>query len=277
MKKLLLLALFVPACVVGSDGSSTPPPGDDTTTPPPDDTGISGSIASDQTWSGTVEVTGATTIESGATVTVMPGTTVHFGQNAGLTVNGALDIQGQKGSEVQLIPAVDGQFFGGLHVAGTLNMSYAVQHNGSLVTVGGTSTITDSVLYGASGDFLILSGGTVNVTYSLLGAPDGVTDTTHCNMHFGGTGNNITVTNSNIVGSPYALMLYGGQNAVMTNNNWLIDRASSDPSWVDSQTGTSADFSGSFFSDGYVPTAKAGATFTFDNPAAAMLTDAGPR
>jgi hypothetical protein len=63
----------------------------------------------------------------------------------------------------------------------------------------------------------------------------------------------------------------------MTNNNWLIDRASSDPSWVDSQTGTSADFSGSFFSDGYVPTAKAGATFTFDNPAAAMLTDAGPR
>ncbi len=37
-----------------------------------------------------------------------------------------------------------------------------------------------------------MNGGNLNVTYSALGSGTG--DTTHCQMHFGGTGNTISVT-----------------------------------------------------------------------------------
>lgn len=286
MKNLLIVALSLPlvACVVGSDGQS--PPGDDDGSGSgsgsgSDPNGISGHITADQTWTGTVAVVGATTIDPNVTVTVTAGTTVNFAGTASLAIKGTFDVQGTSASKVILHPET-GSFFGGLTVggmpemSGALKLAYAEQTGGAIVTqVGGTATITDTKMFGAGGDFLIMNGGTVDVSFSQLGADLGGTDTTHCNMHFGGSGNIISVTHSNINGTPYGLMFYGGQNAIFTNNNWeKTTNGSAD--WIDSQPGVSGDFSGGYFSAG-PPVAKAGATFTVNTPATAPLADAGIR
>ena len=66
-------------------------------------TGIGGSITQDTTWQGTVLITETTTVESGATVTIIPGTTVKFKHYRGyrepenrlsLIVSGALIAEG---------------------------------------------------------------------------------------------------------------------------------------------------------------------------------------
>ena len=281
MRMALLLALVLPACVVGSDGQTPsdddvdPGPGPD---PEPGD-GISGNITAARTLSGTVTFTGATTIDPGVVVTVEPGTVMNFRAASNLSIKGTLTVGGTKAAPVTLQPDpanTNGNFFGGLSVSGTLNMTYAVQHGGSIVTSsGGTATITDSKMFAATGDFLIMNGGTVNVTYSQIGADPGVTDTTHCNMHFGGTGNTITVTNSNIIGTPYGLMFYGGQLANFQNNNWE-ENGTASADWIDSQPGVMGDFSGGYFPGG-LPVAKSGATLTVNNPSATRLTDAGVR
>jgi hypothetical protein len=280
MRKALLLALLLPACVVGSDGQS--PPGDDDDPGPgpgPTEPGISGNISADTTWDGVVVFSGATTIDPGVTVTVNAGATLNFGAASNLAVKGSLLVNGTAAAPVNIGPNPDAaqpsSFFGGFNVSGTLTMTYGVQRGGSIVTVaGGTATITDTKMFGATGDFLIMNGGTMNVTYSQIGADVGTTDTTHCNLHFGGSGNMITVTNSNIVGTPFGLMFYGGQLANFQNNNWDEEAAVAAADWIDSQPGVSGDFSGGFFSAG-VPTAKAGATFTINNPSPTRLTNAG--
>lgn len=277
MRKALLLALLLPACVVGSDGGQTP--GDDTPNPDPDppagDT-ISGNISAPRTLTGTVTFSGPTTIDPGVIVTVEAGAVLKFSPTSNIAIKGTLDVQGTKAAPVSLEPETATGFYGGFSVSGTLTMTYGVQRGGPIVTTtGGTATITDTKMFGASGDFLIMNGGTINVTYSQLGADPGTTDTTHCNMHFGGTGNTITVTNSNIYGSPYGLMFYGGQLANFQNNNWE-ENATAATDWIDSQPGVSGDFSGGFFSGG-APTPKNGATFTINNPSATKLTDAGVR
>ena len=187
MRKALLLAvlLLMPACVVGSDGQ-TPPAGDDDPGPGPDPDpsgGISGNITSATTFSGTVKFTGPTTIDPGIIVTVTAGTSLDFGNASNLTIKGTLDIQGTKAAPVTVQPDAaatpPATFFGGISVGtgGTLTMSYGVQHGGSIVTnPSSTTTITDSKMFGVSGDFLIMNGGTVNVTYSQLGADAGITD-----------------------------------------------------------------------------------------------------
>jgi hypothetical protein len=282
MRKVLLLALLLPACVVGSDGQ-TPPAGDDTNPDPdpgPVGDGISGNITAPRTFSGTVTFTGATTIDPGVVVTVEAGTILNFRNTANLSIKGTLDVLGTKAAPVLIQPDATATppatFFGGFSVAGTLKLTYAVQHGGAIVTTAGsTTTIIDTKMFGVSGDFLIMNGGTVNMTYSQLGTDAGVTDTTHCNMHFGGTGNNITITNNNIVGTSYGLMFYGGTLANFQNNNWE-EGATAAADWIDSQPGVSGDFSGGYFAAG-PPTAKTGATFTLNNPAPAKLTDAGVR
>ena len=213
-------------------------------------------------------------------VTVDPGTVLNFRSSANLSIKGTLDVLGTKAAPVIIQPdaaaPTPATFFGGFSVAGTLNLTYAVQHGGPIVTTAGsTATITDSKMFGVSGDFLIMNGGTVNMTYSQLGADLGSPDTTHCNMHFGGNGNTITITNNNIIGTSYGLMFYGGQLANFQNNNW-DETATAAADWIDSQPGVSGDFSGGFFSGG-VPIAKTGATFTVSNPSATRLTDAGVR
>lgn len=287
MRNLLSLALCLPlaACVIGSNdpgSTSDDDGGSNNGSNNPDPTAITGLITADATWTGTVKIGYAnntpTRIEAGVTITVSPGTEIQFLTNASLEIRGTLKIAGTSAGKVKLQPA-SGTFFGGLTVVGAptpgkLDMAYAVMKGGSINTsAGSTTTITDSKMYGASGDLLIMNGGSVTMTYSQIGADaaDGA-DSTHCNIHTGGTANTINITKSNIVGVPYGLMLYGGQNAILTNNNW-INNSTAD---VDTQPGVTGDVSGSYF-DGPAPVAGTGATLTKNNISATKLTDAGVR
>ena len=283
MRQLLFVALCLPliACTVGGGEG---PGGDDDdgsgSNPDPSD-GLSGHITTSGEWSGTVKINGkssdggAVTIDPGVTITVAPGTTLNFTPTSRLDVRGTLDINGTSAGKVilQTEPGAAGTNHGGLNVYGTLTMDYAVQTGGGIHTyAGSTSTITDTAMSKVSGDFLVMNGGNVNVTYSTLGSGTG--DTTHCQMHFGGTGNTISVTKSNINTAPYGLMFYSGTNAIFTANNW--ESGPTPNKDVDTMPGVSGDFSNGYFAAG-PPVAGTGATITANNLSGTRLTDAGPR
>lgn len=282
MRNLLSIALCLPlaACVIGDENVGG---GDDqggsnngSNTGGSNDGAITGLIAQDATWSGDVLIglSGTTTrIQPGVTVTVEPGTHLQFKSGAGLDIQGTLRIQGTAASKVQIDAANSfALIIAGAPTAGKLEMTYAVMKGGNIQTsAGSTTTITDSKMWDAPGDLLIMNGGTVNMTYSQIGPDPGGTSTTHCNIHTNGNANTINITRSNINGAPYGLMLYGGQNAILTNNNWYDN--SSD---VDTQPNVSGDVSGSWF-DGAKPVAGSGATLTANNISATKLTDAGVR
>ncbi|MGN6110016.1 MAG: hypothetical protein ACTHU0_33230 [Kofleriaceae bacterium] len=277
MGNFLAIALTLPlaACLVGSEaddpGFEHDPPG------VPPGTPTAASITADETWSGSKAFAVRTTIETGVTVTVAAGTTLSFANGTGLVVKGTLKIEGTSAAKVQLMPDAGASLWDGITVegeptAGTLTMSYGVQKGGAISTrAGSTTTITDSKLWGAGGDFLVMTGGTVTMSYSQLGADPGEADTTHCNIHTSGAANTIHITRSNIQGVPYGLMLYGGQNTVFTNNNWFGNEID-----VDTSAGVTGDFSGGYF-DGAPPVAVGGARLTLDNLSPTKLTDAGIR
>lgn len=223
-------------------------------------------------------VTGATTIDPGITVTVAAGTTINFASGAYIAVEGILDAQGTKASVVTLAPSTAGGYFGGISVptGGEIKYSYVVQTGGGISTSGtGKALIVDSKMAKVSGDFLVMSGGNVDMSYSQIGLDQNATgDTTHCDMHFGGTGNTIKITHSNIGTTPYGLMFYAGTNAIFTNNNWYGNQIDVD---VTQGSGVSGDFTGSWF-DGAAPVAKAGTQLTGLNALSnTKLADAGPR
>lgn len=280
MNKLLALGLSLPlvACVIGS-GTETGGPGSGGSNgsdlgPGPGPGGDH--IAADTTWTGTMNVTATATVDAGVKLTIAPGTTVKFGSSGALVVKGTLDIPGTKAQVVNLVPAVTGDHFIGIAVSagGTVTMSYAVQTGGAITVDGGSLKVTDTRMSHASHDLLVVNDGKVDVSYSSIGMdPDGGADTTHCDMHFGGSGSTIKVTHSNISTSAYGLMLYGGNNVDLTLNNW-----SNNPIQIETQPGVSADISGGFFDKG-APSAGGGATLTYNNPAANRLPVdmAGPR
>lgn len=285
MRNLLSFALCVPlaACVIGTNDTGSTADDDGTNQEPIPSDAITGLITKDATWTGQVRIAKSnnvtTRIEPGVTITVAPGAELIFVGDAGLDIQGTLKINGTKAEKVQLHPAT-GDYFGKLTVAGApnagkLEMTYAVMKGGVLGTEPGSiSTITDSKMWGAPGDLLVMNGGTVTMTYSQIGADIAVDgpDRTHCNIHTGGNANTISITKSNINSVPYGLMLYGGLNAVLTGNNWFSNSTAD----VDTQPGVSGDLSGSWF-DGPAPVAGSGATLTLNNLATAKLTDAGVR
>ena len=280
MNKLLALGLSLPlvACVIGS-GTETGGPGSGGSNgsdlgPAPGPGGDH--IAADTTWTGTMNVTATTTVDAGVKLTIAAGTTVKFGSSGALVVKGTLDVPGTKAQVVNLVPASTGDHFIGISVSagGSVTMSYVVQTGGAITVDGGSFKATDTRMSHASHDLLVVNDGKVDVSYSSIGMdPDGGADTTHCDMHFGGSGSTIKVTHSNISTSAYGLMLYGGNNVDLTLNNW-----SNNPIQIDTLPGVSADISGGFFDKG-APTAGGGATLTYNNPAPNRLPVdmAGPR
>lgn len=278
MRKLLSIGLCLPlaACVIGdvSDPGDGVEPGD-TNGPggPSNDGSITGLVTDDTTWSGTVLIgydRATTRIEPGVTITVAPGTTLKFKQSAGLDIKGTLKVQGTSAEKVRLEPAEGNTY--PLLVSGTLELTYAVMERGNIqTTAGSTTTITDTKMFRAAGDLLIMNGGSVTMTYSQIGPGPDETDTTHCQIHTSGDANTISITKSDINGAPYGLMLYGGRNAIFTNNNWYANEID-----ISTQPGVSGDVSGSYF-DGAPPVAGGGATITADNLSQARLTDAGVR
>jgi hypothetical protein len=272
------LSLPLAACVIGS-GADTPEP-----TPGGGSNGSnngSGAAAAnhikeDTTWSGNVDVTSATTIDASVKLTIAPGTTVKFGPSGSLVVKGTVDVQGSKAQVVNLIPAAAGAHFGATSVqaGGSLTMNYAVQTGGGIQVDGGTLKLTNTRMAQAEGDFLVVGDGNVDVEYSAIGLEAGAgTDSTHCDMHFGGGGATIKVTHSNISTSSYGLMLYGGNNVDLTFNNWFKN-----PIQIDTTAGVSANISNGWFDNG-APKAGGGATLTADNLSATRLppTMAGPQ
>lgn len=271
-----VLALPLAACVVGDSGTTGPGDpgnpggsntGSNTGSNPGGGDGVSGHITSNTTWSGTVSITGNVIIDSGVTVTVAAGAEVDVAAAAGITVTGTLDIQGTAASRAVIKPA-SGTSFQAISVPGTVTAAFASVNGATWEISGGSVTMTDSKVWGAPGDLLVMNGGTINVTYSNIG--DATSDTTHCNMHFGGTTtNNITIEHDNIVARPYGLMFYSGTNSDFKNNNWN-NQIDIEPG----VSGVTGDASGSYFMKGQ-PSGTTG--ITYGTLSATALTDAGPR
>jgi hypothetical protein len=222
-----------------------------------------------------MDVAKQTIIDPGVILTIAAGTTVHFAAGSGLTVQGIVDVQGKKDSVVHLSPSTAGDHHAGFAIpaGGELKMTYAVQVGGGIEVSGnGKVTVTDTAMSQAGGDFLVVGGGTVNVSYSSIGLATGA-DSTHCNMHFDGAGTKISVTHSNISGVPFGLMLYGGTSVDLTYNNWFGNQSD-----IATQPGppVSADISFGWFAK-TAPASGGVATYTYGSPAAAKLPDSGPR
>jgi hypothetical protein len=273
MRKLLAIALSLPlvACVVGSGtevgddegGGGGDGSGDGSGSG--DGGGISGKIETDTQWSGNVLISGLTTIEPGVTVTVAAGTSISVKPGVSITVNGILDAQGTSAAKIIITSESAQQNFGGFAVYGELRLNYVEQTGGAITTfANGKATIIDTRMSRVAGDFLMMNGGTIDVSYSAVGREVGEPDTTHCNMHFGGAGNVIKVTHSNISTSDYALMFYGGMGADFTYNNWFGNG-------IDVDTLPSAPVTGDFSNGWFEKGAPVGAGLTANNLAGARL------
>ena len=268
MTKLWALALSLPltACTIGDGGGAEP--GDGGVTSPV-------TISESATWSGTMAIDAITTIAAGVTITVAPGTEITIARGKSINVAGTFDAQGTKELPVTIRAATAGEHHYGFIIptGGTLHHAYVTQTGGGIQTTGGTATISDSRMAEADGDWLVMSGGSVDVQYSQLGKDPGQVDTTHCDLHFDGVlPNTIKVTHSNIGTTPFGVMFYKGVDADFTFNNWYDNGTD-----VATSPGVSGDFSNSWFESNTPPVSGAGATLTIDNISATRLTDAGPR
>ena len=280
MRKILAVAFAIPlftACTVGDesngDGDEHPDPSPSPSPDPGTGDGVSGSIAANTSWSGTTRIKGATTIEPGVIVTVAAGTVLNFAQGAGITVNGTLKFEGTKAEKIMVQAETGATSWGPFFVSGTLDLNYADITGGAISTQSAAAVlkIVDSKMYKAGGDYIVMNGGSIDMSYSQVGAAAGQTDTTHCNFHINAA-STIKVNNSNINGAPYGLMFYGGVNADFKMNNWY-----GSPEFdVATQSGVSGDFSMGYFQKG-APTAGPGATITATNLATAMIPTAGVR
>lgn len=280
MNKVLAIALSLPfaACTVGG---SSPAGGDDVTTDPGGSTdaggitptGISGAIADGTHWTGPVAVTGAVTIAAGVTLTVDPGAVVSMAPSASITISGTMNVAGTKATPATLGPATAAGHWSGvdLKAGGKLTMTYGTQTGGGIYTDGGSAIISDSKLSNANGDYLVMNGGSIDVSYSNIGE-ETAADSTHCNLHFN-TATSIKFTHNNNLNAPYGLMFYGGTGADFTHNNWISSKAGGDVD-IEPNPGGTGDFSNSYFSNGQPP----GTTgLQFNTLSATRLTDVGPR
>ena len=274
------LVLFAAACTVGDepvDGDDGDEHDDDMTNPGPDPNptgeGLSGTIGSNMTLSGPVRIKGATTIPTGVVVTVAAGATLDFVNGANFVVQGTMNIEGTAASKVIARAEAGSTNWNGFQVTGTLDIRYGDFTGGRIYTSGPTASliITDTKMYKAGGDYIIMDGGTINMTYSQIGAGPGETDETHCNLHINAA-SAITITNSNINNAPYGLMFYGGVNANFQTNNWYGANTKD----VDAVGAVSGNFSNGWFEKG-APVAGPGATITAQNLSATKLTNVGPR
>ncbi|HEY1555803.1 MAG TPA: hypothetical protein VGF94_13285 [Kofleriaceae bacterium] len=232
---------------------------------------VSGTISSDQTWTGSVDVSGALTIASGATVTVEAGTTIATG--AAISVDGTLDIEGTSGMTVAIAPAGTATRWTGFYIknGGTLTAHYMAELGGTIQLVdGATATITDSTMShaGAGTDLVVLSGGTLDIEYSSIGVETGQTDNTHCDTHFNAA-TSIKITHTNLSSSAYGSMFYAGSSVDWTYDNWFDNSID-----VDITPGVTGTFSNGWFKSGKVPS---GSGIVADNMSATRVTDAGPR
>jgi hypothetical protein len=89
-------------------------------------TGVGASITGTVSWSDLMNITQTTTIESGASVTVGPGTMITVASGASLVVKGTLTTMGSSAQHVKLSPATAGSVWGGVIVqsGGSIDLNY---------------------------------------------------------------------------------------------------------------------------------------------------------
>jgi hypothetical protein len=234
-------------------------------------TAVSGHIKTSTTWSDTIHVTASTFIDAGVTVAVMPGTTVDVDSGSSITVSGVLNVQGTKAGKVTFRSSSPDEYWSDIVVprGGVMTASYLVEVGGGLdISTTGKVTLVDSRLSHAGGDLLVMTGGTLDMTYSAIGLDTG-RDTTHCNLHVSGAPA-ITATHSTISAAAYGIMLYGGTNVDFRYTNWFgntFDVA------TEAAFPVTGDFSNSYFAHG----APSYVGFTAQNMASSVIADAGVR
>jgi hypothetical protein len=236
------------------------------------DRNVSGMLSQSDTWSGTIHLTGATTIPDGVTIEVAAGTTILASSGASITLAGTFDAEGASGSKITIKPAASA-WSGFVNVTGTLIFHYVDLTGGGIIAVpGGNLTIIDTTLVQRPDgrDFLTMDGSTLDMEYSTINPGTGTMN--HCDFHFDGNPNTIKIVHTNISDATNGTDFYSGT-ADFTYNNWFTNAVD-----VYTQPGSpvSADVSFSWFQHG-APTAAAGSTITAGNLAGAKLTDAGPR
>ena len=94
-------------------------------------TNVAGHVTANATWQGDIDITAATTIDEGVTVNVMAGATIEVGLGLGITVLGALEIDGSSWSMVTIESDNPwaGVMIGG---SGSYTAHYTQQTNGGL-------------------------------------------------------------------------------------------------------------------------------------------------
>jgi hypothetical protein len=119
----------------GSDGGSTTTPKGDMAGPGGQGadqggtpgTGVSGTITTDTTWSGQVNVSGAVTVGSGVTLTVSSGALISISAGADIHIQGSLVAAGTSTSPVLFQSVQQGTAWGSLLVesGGSIDLTYA--------------------------------------------------------------------------------------------------------------------------------------------------------
>jgi len=268
MRKLSAIVLsLVAGCSIGDD----PKTGDEHVDAAP--VPVTGKITANTTWKGTMQLTGITEIAPMVTVSVEAGTTLEFAQGAGIRVNGGLILYGTSAAKIIGKAQAGATVWGPIDVDnGYVHMEYASFTGGSITTNGALAKleIIDSKMFKASGDYIVMNGGSINMQYSQLGPDQGETDTTHCNLHINSS-TTVSILRNNIAGAPYGVMFYGGIGSNFQLNNWYGNMND-----VDTQSGVEGNFSYSWFERG-APTAGPGAMIVADELATAKITQAGPR
>jgi hypothetical protein len=275
MRIALFLALLT-AC--GKDANLDPdaPTGGDGPQVDADTSSISGTISSDQTWSGAVTIAGVTTIAAGVTVTVTAGTHITAKSTAVINVMGTIDIQGTTAAHVVMAPQTTGGVWGGFVVAGTMTEHYGDQTGGGISVQGGTVTVIDTLMWHLNDtrDFLVMDDGNVDVEYSVIAPATGTNDQIHCDMHTNAGGSlTVKIVHSNLSGALNAMDFYGGSGADLTYNNWF---GNSVDVYTEASFHVTGDVSNGWFQQG-APTAASGSTLIKMNMSSTQLTDAGPR
>lgn len=233
-------------------------------------TNIAGHVTASATWQGDIAITAATTIDQGVTVSVMPGATIAVGQGLGITVLGALELDGSSGSMVTIEGDSPwaGVTIGG---SGSYTTHYTRQSNGGvhLVSAGAMATVMDSALSHGNGDLVTVDGGKLDIEYSSLGLATGMTDTTYDDIRIDAA-TMIAATHTNVSTAMIGVGLYAGSSSDFTYDNWFSNQTDLDKT---PGTSVSCDVSFGWFANG----APSGSGITAANMATSQVTDAGPR
>jgi len=160
---------------------------------------VSGTISQNTTWAGNISVTGTTTLNSGYTLTILPGTTISFASGTSLQCNGQLIADGTSTERITFssVSGTDPGSWGSITLSGSGASNSSISHaqilygteiaivnNASNVTIQ-NSTITDvkkGVRFNGSSGSVLNNQITSSTVYYGITAENGSTVTCNENV-----------------------------------------------------------------------------------------------